>query len=255
MHPWKGDNFFELVSNPHRVDIQGGLSLFYTEGKTKEQFNSRRRTVLCLEQDTNINVSLFSPLQVFAMVGVFCFCWTPYAINSMAGILGHSKVIFCVCYFCLFQLDSWSPRTQPVSMGHFFFLLLFSSVSSNFMAGILGHSLFNWALRLLLMMATLPSAFEMQLQFHAELKGFYKRTFQLCLSKLASQPKFNMMTFCQFGKIAKSPLLDGHKYCWSGYRGTDKQSRIKKIYTKSHNQNRCLCRTTYSFCQNHLFVL
>ena len=26
------------------------------------------------------------------MVGVFCFCWTPYATISMAAILGYAKV-------------------------------------------------------------------------------------------------------------------------------------------------------------------
>ena len=28
------------------------------------------------------------------MVGVFCFCWTPYATISMAAILGHGEVNF-----------------------------------------------------------------------------------------------------------------------------------------------------------------
>ena len=28
------------------------------------------------------------------MVGVFCFCWTPYAIISMAAILGYGEVNF-----------------------------------------------------------------------------------------------------------------------------------------------------------------
>ena len=34
--------------------------------------------------------------KVIVMVGVFCFCWTPYATISMAAILGHGKVVIII---------------------------------------------------------------------------------------------------------------------------------------------------------------
>ena len=43
--------------------------------------------------------------KVIVMVGVFCFCWTPYATISMAAILGHGKV-------SLSLLSSPSPRSS-----------------------------------------------------------------------------------------------------------------------------------------------
>ena len=39
-----------------------------------------------------MGAKFFIHKKVVVMVGVFCFCWTPYAAISMAAIMGHAKV-------------------------------------------------------------------------------------------------------------------------------------------------------------------
>ena len=45
--------------------------------------------------DSDMSSSIFTPFvnfQVIMLVTMFLVCWTPYAVLSMAGILGYSEV-------------------------------------------------------------------------------------------------------------------------------------------------------------------
>ena len=79
-------------------------------GDMKKRAMKKQYKVICLVSNKyRILFFVMKNYQVLVLAGIFLFCWTPYALLSLAGICGLAEVSwpgFVVTILMLYQVSS-----------------------------------------------------------------------------------------------------------------------------------------------------